>query len=139
MKWFHRHLNFTVLFFTIFAWILGILIVNFALDITGYAYLPFPGEAYTPFNPYSTEAVYSFDFQAIIDVAVLVSILVYYLVLKKKKRSIWFLLFFLPPLVPTPSILFVIIFQMPFYIVGWITLLALKNKTETQPATKTIN
>jgi hypothetical protein len=132
MQWFERHLNWTTLFFTIFAWMFGVLLVYFTLDIAGYGYLPIPGEAYVPYNPYSTATGYTFTVQTMVDVAVLVSLPVFYWVLKRKKHSLWYLLLFFLPLIPMPSPDFVLLFQMPFWIAGWIILLALKNKALKQ-------
>ena len=131
MKWCEEHLNFTAVFYSAFAWAFGIILVQFALDITGYDYIPVLGDTYSPPNPYSTREVFTFTYQTMADVAILVSLPVFYWILKKKNRSIWYLLLFLPPLVPMPSAGFVLLFQMPFYIIGWIILLLLNNKTDT--------
>jgi hypothetical protein len=136
MKWCEGHLNFTVVFFTVFAWAFGIILVQFALDISGYDYLPLPGQTYYPPNPFSTLFVNTFTFQAMTDASILVSLPIFYWVLKKKKRSIWYLLLFLVPLIPTPIAGFVLLFQMPFYLVGWVFLLARKNKSQTQQTVK---
>ena len=137
LKWSEGHLNFTAVFFTVFSWVFGILLVIFALDIAGMKYLPYPGQSYEIFSPGAiVDFLPTFTFQAMVDVAILISLPVYYWVLKKKKRSIWYLLLFLPPLVPSGYAGFVLVFQMPFWLIGLILLLALKNKSGTQPAVK---
>jgi len=133
MSWFEKDLNRTVIIATFFAWILGILLVSFSLYIAGWNYLPFPGESYIPYNPHSTASTYTFTLQAIVDVAIFASLPVYFWVLKKKNRTVWFLLFFLPPLIPTPILFFLIFFQMPFWLAGWMILLGLKAKTAANP------
>jgi hypothetical protein len=139
MKWFNKHLNWITFSYTIFAWAIGILLIEFYLHIKGWEYLPFFGWDYIPLNsPEIDPGLFlTFTYQAMADVAILISLPVFGWILKKKKRSLWFLLFFLPPLVPVPSVLFVIIFQMPFYVIGWIILLASNNKTDIKTPANT--
>lgn len=127
INWFEKHLNWTVFLYTIFAWMFAISLVSFTLDITGIKSITGPGLV----------GGWSFTINTVIDVAVLISLPVYFLVLKKKKHSLWFLVLFLPPLVPI-YFGYVIFYLMPFWIIGWITLISLKNKTLDEGTNKTV-
>jgi phosphoglycerol transferase MdoB-like AlkP superfamily enzyme len=123
MKWFENHLNWTTFFYTVFAWTFGILLVRICLNITGSRDIPGIGE-------------FSFTYQTMIDIAVLITLPVFYWILKRKKRSFKCLLFYLPPLIPMPSPAVVLLFQMPFWLAGWIILLSLKNGTPIEAPIK---
>jgi hypothetical protein len=129
IAWFEKHLDAAIVFYTAFAWLFAILLVVFCLYIANMSYLPFPGEPYEIFSPYEiVDFLPTFQIQAIVDVAILVSLPVYFLILKKKKSSLWFLLFFLPPLYPVHYPVMVVVFLMPFWWAGWIILLCLKSR-----------
>jgi hypothetical protein len=133
IAWFEKHLDAAMFFYTVFAWLFGIIFILFCLFIAHWNYLPYPGQPYEVFSPYErVDFLPTFEIQAVIDIAILVSLPVYYLILKKKQRSIWFLLLFLPPLYPVHYPVMVIIFLMPFYLAGWITLVLLKDHSIDQ-------
>jgi hypothetical protein len=134
MKWCENHLNWVIILITIFAVVFGILLVEFSLYIAGYEYIPYPGQGYIPPNPWRIYE--SFTLNAILDIAIIISLPVYYWVAKKKRLNLLYLLFFLPPLVPTRETDVAIVFFTPFWIVGLILLLTLKNKSETQQTVK---
>jgi hypothetical protein len=120
IEWFEKHLNAAIVFYTAFAWWFGYSLVMIIGLITGDFSIPGP--------PWFVE--FYFTPNAMADIAIIVSLPVYYLILKKKQRSIWFLLLFLPPLIPVPAPT-VLSFFMPFWLVGFITLLCLESR---QPA-----
>jgi hypothetical protein len=117
IAWFEKHLNAAIIYHTAFAWTYSMFITFFLLEITHGTLLPGPPWFYD----------FSFTLNAIIDMAVFISLPVYYLILKKKNRSIWFLLFFLPSLVPIPTTT-LFFFSTPFYVTGLISLLLLEKK-----------
>jgi hypothetical protein len=121
IAWFEKHLNAAVVLHTVFAWLFSIILVEFALHISGNSEISggswFPGW-YVTYN-------------VIIDIATIISLPVYYLVLKKKKRSLWYLVWFILSLLPLLGG-FIIVFIMPLWIIGFITLLELKTETKTK-------
>jgi hypothetical protein len=129
MEWFRKHLNWTVVITTVSAWVFAWILVEVALMLTGMDYIPYPGDPYIKNIPgVNIEFFLTFTIQAVIDVAVLVSIPMFYYILKSKKRRRLYLLLFVLPLIPVPHPVFVIIFLMPFWLLGWIILLLSNNK-----------
>jgi hypothetical protein len=127
MGWFLRHLNWTVLFFTICVWVFAWLLVEFILLVTGMVYLPFPGQHYIHPSPVLVDFL-PFTFQTIVDMATVFLMPVFFCILKRKNRSWLYLMFFVPPLIPVPYEAWVLLFLLPFWLTGWIILLVLRNK-----------
>ena len=130
MGWFKRHLNWTCVFEGIFTWMLAWFLHELILFFTGMAYLPFPGEPYVAPDPYASYYPITFDFQTMSYVAFIFSIPVFLWILKQKNRSLLYAMFFMPSLFPIPNAAgFVFFFLVPFWLTGWILLLALRNKS----------
>jgi hypothetical protein len=142
-KWFFRHLNWSIVLFTIFTNILCWYLVKFFLFVTK---IPWWGPAFSPDTvdvllPSFSSFAYDFHF-ILADVLLLV---VFYWILSKKNRNKLVLLFFvifLPIDIPilysyihifdVPATLYIIrLFSILLWVIGWIILLTLKNKPIT--------
>jgi hypothetical protein len=133
MKFLKKHLNWVIFSSGLISWAIGYLIIWFILKMTNKIYFPFPGAEYIPASPSSTAPNNAdYTIQAIVDIAVFLSTPVFIWILKTKQRSLWNILFFLPPLVMSGSSLTINMFPivMPFWLIGWIKLLLLKNKSK---------
>jgi hypothetical protein len=127
--WFNRHLNWTCVFVGICAWVLAWYLVELILFATGMVYLTFPGQPYEAPSPFSSSNTITFNIQAMSDIATVISMPIFLWILRKKSRSWKYLLVFVPPLIPAPNAGFVLWFLVPFWLYGWIILLALRNKS----------
>lgn len=117
-SWFEKHLNWTVAIIAITAWLVGYAILGLTLLITGLNHV------------YLQNSSWTFDVQVVVYIANAISILCFGWILKQKKRSLWFLLLFVPPFIPVPIFTFTIIALIPFWLVGVILLLLLRNNSD---------
>jgi hypothetical protein len=132
MKWILKHLNWVTVFGTIICWLCSWLIIKIVLRESGMAYIPYPG---TPYYPPETHATDYPDFTRplLIDIAIVMSLPVYILILKKKKRSYIYLLFLLSPLLMSlysrAYNALTALFTGGLWLAGFIILLILENKS----------
>jgi hypothetical protein len=131
IAWFDKHLDLALVFHTVFAWYFAIILVVSAVYLSGnpdfFRDTWFPGW-------YST-------YNVIADIAIAVSLPVYYLIQKRKKQSVWLLILIVVPFIPLPGAA-LILFLMPFWLLGLIIMICLRDKRSdktTQQQTKSGN
>jgi hypothetical protein len=138
-KWFSKHLNWTIIVFTICANILSFYLVKLLLFITNISYWGplFDNNTLGVISPPLT----SFGLDAVLILADILLIIGFYWILSKKNRSWIYLLFFITFLatdIPTflsyivevdlPYILYYVrLLSILLWMVGWVILLLLKN------------
>ena len=122
MVWLRKHLNWTTVIVPVVAGALGAGVARAVLMVTGASNLHFPG------------SFYSFEIQLAIIVADVVSLPCFGWVIKRKGRRLWYLLLFIPSLIPTPAPWSQIVFLTTFWLPGWIVVMALKSKYPTTQA-----
>jgi hypothetical protein len=116
IRWFQKHLNWTVMLIIIGSGITGYLFIRLILLFAGSSHLTISGSSYI------------YDFPVGVSIANILSILGFAWILKQKKRSLWFLLFFIPLLIPLPLPPATILLEFPFWIIGIVVVLKLDTK-----------
>jgi hypothetical protein len=111
-----KHLNICAVFFSAGSGLVGYLVIKLILICAGLSFIPSP------------LGLYSFNYQTGIDIAIVVSTPAFAWILKQKNRSLWYICFFLPPLIPLPLVWLNFVFLLPFWIAGLVILVLLKTK-----------